>query len=117
MDPGVNCDSLATFLVDLGYIEDAQWKKKLQFSQPGPINGAKSKGKALMKMSKCTFTYHMNTVPTLCNNFVQVSLSSHVACVGENNTSSSWKVRTSPRPAMVGNKHPNVRIVNCHPLH
>ncbi len=29
MDPGINCDSLATFLVDLGYIEDAQWKKKL----------------------------------------------------------------------------------------
>jgi hypothetical protein len=32
-------------------------KLEFKFSQPGPIHGVKSKGKALMKMSKCTFTY------------------------------------------------------------
>lgn len=29
-------------------------------SQPGNIEGVKSKGKALMKISKCTFTYPIN---------------------------------------------------------
>ena len=32
-------------------------KLEFKFSQPGLINGVKSKGKVPMKMSKCTFTY------------------------------------------------------------
>merc|ERR1712194_787226 len=40
-------------------------KLKFKFPQPGPIDGVKSKGKALMKMSKCTFTYPVNDTPTL----------------------------------------------------
>merc|ERR1712174_127997 len=32
-------------------------KMKFKFPQPGPIEGVRSKGKALMKMQKCTFTY------------------------------------------------------------
>ena len=59
-------------------------KMKFKFTQPGPIEGVKSKGKALMKMGNCTFTYPGNEKPTLFNISVQVSLSSRVACIGEN---------------------------------
>ena len=43
----------------------AKYKPKFKFFQPGPITGVKSKDKALMKMSKCTFTYPVNDTPTL----------------------------------------------------
>jgi elongation factor 3 len=66
------------------YFSFTESKLKFKFPQPGPIEGIKSKGKALMKMSKCTFTYPCNDKPTLFDISVQVSLSSRVACVGEN---------------------------------
>merc|ERR1719416_322454 len=50
-------------------------KLKFRFPQPGPIEGVKSKGKALMKMNNCTFTYPVNETPTLFDISVQVSLS------------------------------------------
>merc|ERR1712176_1304946 len=52
-------------------------KMKFKFPQPGPIEGVRSKGKALMKMQHCTFTYPVNQKPTLFDISVQVSLSSH----------------------------------------
>jgi hypothetical protein len=42
------------------------------------------RSKALMKMSHCYFTYDGNTVPTLFDISVQVSMCSRVGCVGEN---------------------------------
>jgi len=39
------------------YFSFTESKMKFKFPQPGSIEGVKSKGKALMKMSKCTFTY------------------------------------------------------------
>ena len=59
-------------------------KLKFKFPQPGPIEGVKSRSKALMKMSHCYFTYDGNTVPTLFDISVQVSMCSRVGCVGEN---------------------------------
>ena len=53
---------------------------KMQFPQPGFIEGVKSKGKPLMKMANCTYTYPVNQVPTVKNVTVQVSLASRVAC-------------------------------------
>jgi elongation factor 3 len=47
-------------------------KLKFKFPQPGPIEGIKSRSKALMKMAKCTFTYPTNTTPTLFDITVQV---------------------------------------------
>jgi len=89
-------------------------KLKFSFPQPGPIEGVKSKGKALMKMSKCTFTYACNTVPTLFDISVQVSLSSRVACVGENGAGKSTMIKLlvgeiEPQEGEVW-KHPNARI-------
>jgi elongation factor 3 len=96
-------------------------KLKFKFPQPGPIEGIKSRSKALMKMAKCTFTYPTNTTPTLfditvqvraprettfpcptstdpffsrpCCVFVQVSMASRVGCVGENGAGKSTMIK------------------------
>ena len=89
-------------------------KLKFNFPQPGPIEGVKSKGKALMKMAHCDFTYPGNTVPTLFDISVQVSLSSRVACVGENGAGKSTmiKVLTGEVVPQTGEvwRHPNARV-------
>ena len=89
-------------------------KEKFKFPQPGPIEGVKSKGKALMKMSQCTFTYPGNEKPTLFDITVQVSLSSRVACIGENGAGKSTMIKLlvgeiEPQIGEVW-KHPNARV-------
>merc|ERR1712127_867315 len=96
------------------YFSFTESKLKFKFPQPGPIEGVKSKGKALMKMSKCTFTYPVNDTPTLFDISVQVSLSSRVACVGENGAGKSTMIKLlvgeiEPQTGDVW-KHPNARI-------
>ena len=96
------------------YFSFSESKLKFKFPQPGPIEGVKSKGKALMKMSKCTFTYPCNQKPTLFDISVQVSLSSRVACVGENGAGKSTMIKLlvgeiEPQEGDVW-KHPNARI-------
>mmetsp|Transcript_11588 Transcript_11588/g.14380 ORF Transcript_11588/g.14380 Transcript_11588/m.14380 type:complete len:1038 (+) Transcript_11588:101-3214(+) len=96
------------------YFSFKESKLKFHFPQPGPIEGVKSKGKALMKMSKCTFTYPVNKTPTLFDISVQVSLSSRVACVGENGAGKSTMIKllVGEIEPQVGDvwKHPNARI-------
>mgnify|MGYP006093625591 CR=1 FL=1 len=82
--------------------------------QPGPIEGVKSRSKALMKMSKCDFTYPGNTKPTLFNISIQVSMASRVGCVGENGAGKSTmiKVLTGEVVPQTGDvwRHPNARV-------
>lgn len=96
------------------YFSISESKMKFSFPQPGPIEGVKSKGKALMKMSGCTFTYPVNDTPTLFDISVQVSLSSRVACVGENGAGKSTMIKllVGEIEPQVGDvwKHPNARI-------
>jgi elongation factor 3 len=67
-----------------------------------------------MKMSHCDFTYPGNTVPTLFDITVQVSLASRVACVGENGAGKSTmiKVLTGEVIPQTGEvwRHPNARV-------
>merc|ERR1712176_75952 len=96
------------------YFSFTESKMKFKFPQPGPIEGVRSKGKALMKMSNCTFTYPVNQTPTLFDISVQVSLSSRVACVGENGAGKSTMIKLlvgeiEPQTGDVW-KHPNARI-------
>ncbi len=89
-------------------------KNKFTFPQPGPIEGIKSKGRALLKMTKATFTYPKNETPTLFDITVQVSLSSRVACVGENGAGKSTMIKcltgeVIPQTGEVW-RHPNARV-------
>jgi len=89
-------------------------KLKFKFPQPGFLEGVKSKGKALMKMEKISFTYPGNDKPTISDITVQVSLSSRVACVGVNGAGKSTliKILTGQLEAQTGNvwKHANCRV-------
>jgi elongation factor 3 len=67
-----------------------------------------------MKMSHCDFTYPGNTVPTLFDISIQVSMASRVGCVGENGAGKSTmiKVLTGEVVPQTGEvwKHPNARV-------
>lgn len=96
------------------YFSLKESKLKFKFPQPGPIEGVKSKSKALMKMANCTFTYPGNTTPTLFDITIQVSMASRVGCVGENGAGKSTMIKllTGELVPQVGDcwKHPNARV-------
>ncbi|CAM9355688.1 unnamed protein product, partial [Ectocarpus fasciculatus] len=96
------------------YFSIKESKLKFTFPQPGAIEGVKSRSKALMKMAKCDFTYPGNTVPTLFDITIQVSMMSRVGCVGENGAGKSTmiKVLTGEVVPQTGDvwKHPNARV-------
>ena len=54
------------------FFDIKQSKLKFTFPQPGPIEGVKSKSKALMKMAHADFTYPGNEKPTLFDISIQV---------------------------------------------
>lgn len=86
----------------------------MRFPQPGFIEGVKSKGKPLMKMANCTYTYPVNDAPTVKDVTVQVSLASRVACVGPNGVGKSTMIKlltgeVVPQEGTVW-KHPNARV-------
>jgi len=89
-------------------------KLKFTFPQPGPIEGVKSRSKALMKMSHCDFTYPGNNSPTLFDISIQVSMASRVGCVGENGAGKSTMIKllTGELVPQTGEvwKHPNARV-------
>ena len=96
------------------YFSIKESKLAFKFPQCAPIEGVKSKTKALMKMAKCDFTYPGNTKPTLFDITIQVSMRSRVACVGENGAGKSTmiKVLTGEVVPQTGDvwKHPNARV-------
>jgi len=96
------------------YFSLKEAKLKFKFPQPGPISGVKSRSKALMKITNSSFTYPGNTVPTLFDITVQLSMASRVGCVGENGAGKSTmiKILTGELVPQVGEvwKHPNARV-------
>jgi elongation factor 3 len=103
----VNPDAAAYFSIK-------ESKLKFKFPQPGPIEGVKSKSKALMKMQHAYFTYPGNEKPTLFDISIVVSMRSRVGCVGENGAGKSTmiKVLTGEVVPQQGDvwKHPNARV-------
>jgi len=97
-------------------------KIDFNFPAPGPLPGINSKGKAILKMSNITFTYpapdgtYDGRPPQLNHVSVQVSLSSRVACVGENGAGKSTMIKllTGELEPDKGSgdvwKHPNCRV-------
>ena len=96
------------------YFSIKESKLSFTFPQPGPIEGIKSKSKALMKISKSDFTYPGNDKPTLYDITIQVSMASRVGCVGENGAGKSTmiKVLTGELVPQTGEvwRHPNARV-------
>merc|ERR1712072_442668 len=89
-------------------------KLKFHFPKPGPIEGVKSKGKALIKVVDVSFKYPRNDKVTIEKATVQVSLSSRVACIGPNGAGKSTLIKcltgeVQPTTGTVW-QHPNARI-------
>ncbi|KAJ1557989.1 translational elongation factor EF-1 alpha, partial [Nowakowskiella sp. JEL0078] len=93
-------------------LSDAAFSFK--FPEPGFLDGVKSKDKAILKMSKISFTYPGGSKPSIRDATAQCALSSRVACIGPNGAGKSTmiKVLTGEVVPQVGEvwKHPNLRI-------
>lgn len=87
---------------------------KFKFPPVIQVEGVKSKGRALMKMTNCTFTYPGNTEPTIFNIGAQVSMGSKIAIYGPNGHGKSTmiKVLTGEVVPQIGDvySHENARI-------
>lgn len=96
------------------YFELKESKLKFTFPQPGPLEGVKSKGKALMKMENVSYRYPINDHFTITGMTVQVSLSSRVGCVGPNGAGKSTMIKclTGEVEPSEGTRwaHPNLRM-------
>jgi elongation factor 3 len=111
------------------YFEIKKTTKTMKFPEPGKLEGVNSKGKPIMKMAHCTFTYGINQkgfvnkktgianaedTPTLYDITIRCSLSSRVACVGKNGAGKSTMIKLltgelEPQQGTVW-KHPNARV-------
>ena len=91
------------------YFDFKATKMRFKFPQPGFLQGIKTKGKALMKMTDCSYTYPTNTKPTISKITVQVSLSSRVACVGVNGAGKSTMIKL-----LTGELEPQTGVVWKH---
>ena len=87
---------------------------KFDFPNPTNIQGIKSKGKALMKMQNCFFTYPSNSTPTIKDIQLQISLQSRISIVGPNGSGKSTliKVLCGELVPQQGDTwmHPNCRV-------
>lgn len=84
------------------------------FPPPGSLMGVRSKTRAILKMSDCTFTYPGSAKPSLYNVSCAVTLSSRVGVVGPNGAGKSTLIKlltgdTVPDSGKV-EKHPNLRV-------
>merc|ERR1719410_480451 len=75
------------------YFEIRSAKVKFVFPAPGPLEGVKSRGKALLKMSNVHFQYPNTPKPQLYGVGVQVSMLSRVAIVGPNGAGKSTMIK------------------------
>merc|ERR1712151_67500 len=75
------------------YFEIKSAKVKFVFPAPGPLEGVKSRGKALLKMSNVHFQYANTPKPQLYGVGAQVSMLSRVAIVGPNGAGKSTMIK------------------------
>jgi len=68
-------------------------KVTFTFPEPGPLDGVKSRGRALLKMSSVHFQYPGTPKPQLYGVGVQVSMLSRVAIVGPNGAGKSTMIK------------------------
>merc|ERR1719356_2313179 len=82
-------------------------KVKFVFPAPGPLEGVKSRGKALLKMTDVHFQYPNTPKPQLYGVGVQVSMLSRVAIVGPNGAGKSTMIK-----CLLGELKPTTGTIN-----
>ena len=75
---------------------------KFTFPVPGPLEGVKSKTKAIIQAKNISFTYPGAKKPTLSDVSCQLSQASRVACIGPNGAGKSTLIK-----ALVGETKPD----------
>merc|ERR1719161_125827 len=75
------------------YFELRNDKVKFVFPEPGPLEGVKSKGRAILKMQDVTFTYPTKSVPTVFDISLSVCMLSRVAVIGANGAGKSTAIK------------------------
>ncbi len=89
---------------------------KFSFPKPGPLDGVKSRTKAIIKLKNCNFTYPGASKPTIVNASIQCSQASRIACIGPNGAGKSTLIKLlvgelKPDPGSEEpDRHPNCRI-------
>jgi elongation factor 3 len=83
---------------------------KFKFPLPGPLDGVKSKGRAILSMTDVEFAYPGQEKPQLANVNIRVSMASRVACVGANGAGKSTMIKL-----LTGELKPNKGTVYKHP--
>jgi len=96
------------------YYELSEENLSFSFPEPGLLDGVKSKGKAIIKMDKCTYIYPSKDVATVLDITLQASLNSRVAVVGPNGAGKSTMIKmfcgeTKPSKGLVW-RHSNMRV-------
>ncbi|KAK9695006.1 translational elongation factor EF-1 alpha [Basidiobolus ranarum] len=110
--------NLSQFVIQVpeakSYYELASATHKFKLPTPGILDGVKSKGKAILKMTNIGFTYPGASKQALHDISVQCSLNSRVAVLGPNGAGKSTmiKVLTGEIVPDCGEikKHPNLRV-------
>lgn len=93
-------------------LEDSAFSFK--FPPPGYLDNIKSKGKRILKMDNCAYTYPGCDKPSISGVSVACALSSRVAVIGPNGAGKSTMIKlltgeTEPQSGTV-TKHPNLRF-------
>merc|ERR1719247_409825 len=101
------------------YYELSDENLAFTFPEPGLLDGVKSKGKAIIRMEKCTYQYPTKTSPTVYDITLQASLNSRVAVIGPNGAGKSTLIKMfcgEVKPNVAGTvwRHQNMRIAFVH---
>merc|ERR1719197_1940124 len=75
------------------YFELSNKKQKFVFPPPGPLEGVKSKGRAILKMTNVTFRYPTHPKPTVQDICLQICMLSRVGVVGPNGSGKSTAIK------------------------
>jgi len=86
-------DFVAKYPEKKSYFELSNKKQKFIFPQPGPLEGVKSKGRAILKMSGVSFKYATHEKNTVQDIALSVCMLSRVGVVGPNGAGKSTAIK------------------------
>lgn len=81
-----------------------------KFPEPGYLADIKNKGKPIMRLQRCAYTYPGCTKPSIQNITVSCSLASRIAVIGPNGAGKSTLIKM-----LTGEVEPQVGVVTKHP--